>query len=269
MCIFCGTRWIICRARSLWNWSDLSGSNYIGLGTQYKYYIYNGGTYNDITPLYQAETLTNPFTTTNGSATLTVTDGNYAPNLGDFVIFSGGTAVGGLTISGEYQVTKLVSSVQYQIIAASNATSTATGGGTVTANYEYPTGLDIYTVGNGYGTGPYGGAAIQLTATLGSNPFASTSGSSTLTVTHTLHGLSNGNFVIFSGATTFAGIPAVVLNTVYAITYVNANSYTISIATIAPGMTASASTSGGGAAVSVLMQTGTRGWRGRNDLGVG
>lgn len=247
-------------ARSLWNWSDLSGSNYIGLGTQYKYYIYNGGTYNDITPLYQAETLTNPFTTTNGSATLTVTDGNYAPNLGDFVIFSGGTAVGGLTISGEYQVTKLVSSVQYQIIAASNATSTATGGGTVTANYEYPTGLDIYTVGNGYGTGPYGGAAIQLTATLGSNPFASTSGSSTLTVTHTSHGLSNGNFVIFSGATTFAGIPAVVLNTVYAITYVNANSYTISIATIAPGMTASASTSGGGAAVSVLMQTGTRGW---------
>ena len=37
--------------RSLWNWATLGGLNLIGLGTHLKFYIENGGTYNDITPL--------------------------------------------------------------------------------------------------------------------------------------------------------------------------------------------------------------------------
>jgi len=38
-------------ARSLWNWITLGGQNLIGIGTNIKFYIENGGTYNDITPL--------------------------------------------------------------------------------------------------------------------------------------------------------------------------------------------------------------------------
>lgn len=38
-------------ARSLWNWSNLTGDNYLGVGTNVKYYIEYGGKYNDITPL--------------------------------------------------------------------------------------------------------------------------------------------------------------------------------------------------------------------------
>jgi len=144
--------------RSLWSWlaGDLgAGASYLGVGTNTKYYIFSGGTYNDITPITQTSTLTNPFATNNGSPIVTVTDGTYTPNVGDFVIFSGGTAVGGLTISGEYQVASSVSSTQYTIQAASNATSTTTGGGTVTAQYEYPIGLNVYSVGTGWGAGPW------------------------------------------------------------------------------------------------------------------
>jgi hypothetical protein len=36
-------------ARSLWNWATLNGSNLLGVGTNLKYYIENGGVYNDIT----------------------------------------------------------------------------------------------------------------------------------------------------------------------------------------------------------------------------
>ena len=45
-------------ARSLHNWSALDGSNFLGLGTTFKYYIEEGGSFNDITP--------DRATTTNG-----------------------------------------------------------------------------------------------------------------------------------------------------------------------------------------------------------
>jgi len=61
--------------RSLWNWVDLSGNNFIGVGTTSKYYIYNGGTYNDITPIYYTSTLgTNPIASTASSTLVTITD---------------------------------------------------------------------------------------------------------------------------------------------------------------------------------------------------
>ena len=147
----------VCRA--LWVWLDAdagAGNSYIGVGTNTKYYIYFGGTYNDVTPIVQTDVLTNPFTTVNLSTTVTVTDATYNPSVGDFVTFSGGTAVGGLTISGDYQVQTAPSPTTYTITAASAATSGATGGGTVTAQYEYPSGLNVYTIGTGWGAGPWG-----------------------------------------------------------------------------------------------------------------
>ena len=37
--------------RSLWNWVTLGNYNLIGIGTHLKFYVYNGGVYNDITPI--------------------------------------------------------------------------------------------------------------------------------------------------------------------------------------------------------------------------
>ena len=64
--------------RSLWTWVDLSSNVFIGVGTTSKYYIYNGGTYNDITPITYTSTLgTNPISTTASSTSVTITDTAY------------------------------------------------------------------------------------------------------------------------------------------------------------------------------------------------
>jgi len=150
-------------ARSLWNWIDLDGANYLGIGTSKKYYIEYGGDYNDITFIFYSDTNllggtlgANPIATTSGSATVTITDGNYNPSLGDYVIITATATVGGLTIDGEYVVTSVPSTTTFTIEAASTASSTATGGGDVTLEYEYPIGLDVATIGTGWGTGPWG-----------------------------------------------------------------------------------------------------------------
>ena len=147
----------VCRSLCSWLDGDMGvGNVYVGLGTNTKYYIYSGGLYYDVTPIIHTSTLTNPFSTTSGSADVIVTDSTYRPNIGDYVIFSGATAVGGLTISGEYIVTAINPLTHYTITAASTATSTATGGGTVTAQYEYPVGLNVFTVGIGWNAGYWG-----------------------------------------------------------------------------------------------------------------
>ena len=74
--------------RSLWNWITLAFQNLVGVGTNLKFYILNGGIYHDITPIRATDTLTNPFqaaySTLNGgisdtATSLTVTSGtNFA-----------------------------------------------------------------------------------------------------------------------------------------------------------------------------------------------
>ena len=54
--------------RSLHNWIALDGSNYLSLGTTFKYYIEEGGTFNDITPIRATTTNGITFAATNGSA---------------------------------------------------------------------------------------------------------------------------------------------------------------------------------------------------------
>jgi hypothetical protein len=153
--------------RSLWTWAALAGQKYVGLGTNLKYYIAlaGGGLYNDVTPIRDTVTLTNPFSTTNGSPTVAVSDVAHGGVTGDFVTFSGATAVGGLTLNGEYQIT--VTTVDaYTITASSNASSTAgPGGGTVTAAYQINVGDEIQTGISGWGAGPWSGGGWGVGAT--------------------------------------------------------------------------------------------------------
>ena len=63
-------------ARSLWNWIDLNGNSYIGVGTSVKYYISSGGYYNDITPfstVTTTATASTGYSTLNGAINATVT----------------------------------------------------------------------------------------------------------------------------------------------------------------------------------------------------
>lgn len=142
--------------RSLWNWVTLGGNNLIGVGTNTKFYLAQGGQYYDITPIQSTVTLTNPFNTSINSTTVLVTDVAHGVTTGTYVTFSGATAVGGLTIDGEYQVT-VVSVDTYNITAATQASSTAgPGGGTVTAAYQVNAGPSYQIPLVGWGAGPWG-----------------------------------------------------------------------------------------------------------------
>jgi hypothetical protein len=146
--------------RSLWNWVTLGGQNLLAVGTNLKYYIESGGAYNDITPLRKtAATLgANPFATTNGSTTVVVTDSTGGWVSGDYVTYSGATAVGGLDLNGEYQLTTIgISTTTYSIQAATAATSTATGGGaSVLAAYQINVGSPYAVPLVGWGAGAWG-----------------------------------------------------------------------------------------------------------------
>lgn len=149
---------------SLWAWSTLGGPVYIGTGTNKKFYVSIGGAYYDITPVNTSETLTNPFATTNGSTTVVVTDPNGGFETGNYVAFSGATAVGGLDLNGDYEITELTATT-YSITAAAPATSTASGGGSVTADYQIPVGFPFNTPLSGWGGGPWGGGTWGVGST--------------------------------------------------------------------------------------------------------
>ena len=150
--------------RSLHNWVTLGGQNLIGVGTHLKFYISNVGNYNDITPLRSTVSLTNPFTTTSGSAVVTVTDSNGGYQNGDYVTFSNATAVGGLTLNGEFVVSLSVTTAanSYTITAASNASSSATGGGTVSAAYQINVGNPFAVPIEGWGASSWGSGAWNV-----------------------------------------------------------------------------------------------------------
>ena len=50
-------------ARSIWNWATLAGANYLGIGTNLKYYIEQGGQYYDITPIVTTTSYNNVLST--------------------------------------------------------------------------------------------------------------------------------------------------------------------------------------------------------------
>jgi hypothetical protein len=175
-----GTKFLgICR--SLWSWVTLGAQNLLGVGTNLKFYIENGGAYYDITPIRKTSTLTNPFSVTvtsnvgswgyltwgadvwGGSPIITdnivtVTDNAHGATNGSYItIYYPGAAptVGGLTIpTGEYVIT-YVSANTYTITVSGTATSTATGGGTVYISYQTNVGPEYSVPLIGWGAGAW------------------------------------------------------------------------------------------------------------------
>jgi hypothetical protein len=159
----------------------LARDQYVGVGTNLKYYIDEGGFYNDVTPLRlttSAGAVT--FAATNGSSELTVTHTNHGAVVNDFVTYSGAASLGGLitatVLNQEYYVTEVVNTGSYKIkaraagtsisdityegqlnpsLVAANGSDTGNGGGSVVGKYQINTGLDIGVSGAGWGAGTW------------------------------------------------------------------------------------------------------------------
>ena len=162
---------LIGSARALHSWISLGGNKYLGIGTTNKYYIEEGGTYNDVTPVRKTTTNAATFAATNGSSTLTVTDSAHGAVNGDFVTFSSAVSLGGNVIASvlnqEYQITLVTGTNTYEITAkdtsgdtvTANSSDSGNGGSSTDAVYLANSGLDVYVQSTGWGVGPWGAGA--------------------------------------------------------------------------------------------------------------
>ena len=174
-----GVKSFLGTARSLHPWRDLSGSRLVGLGTDLKFYIEEGGAYNDITPIRTTTAAGEvTFSATDGSSVVEITDLGHGAITGDFVTFSGAASLGGNVIAGvlnqEYQITEVIDSDTYTIqvreagtsipsitvdgelvptLVVANSSDTGDGGASVVGAYQVNIGLSTAIFGNGWGAG--------------------------------------------------------------------------------------------------------------------
>lgn len=162
--------------RSMWNWVTLKQYNLLGVGTNLKFYVEDGGDYYDITPIRDINLNSTTFaavTTAPYSSTITVTDSGAANlNVDDFVTFTFAVSLGGnITadiLNQEYQIATVISGTSYTIEARavspiampgapvlSNASDVGDGGAATDSAYQLSVGFDIATIGTGWGTGPW------------------------------------------------------------------------------------------------------------------
>ena len=159
-------------ARRLHNWVALDGSDFLGIGTELKYYIEEGQTFNDITPIRSTTSAGDvTFSATNGSTTITVTDPAHGANVNDFVTFSGASSLGGAITAAvlniEYKIVAIISSNSYTVTSAvaANGSDTGNGGGSIVGTYQLNTGLNTTVGGTGWGAGQWSGTTSGALST--------------------------------------------------------------------------------------------------------
>ena len=152
--------------RSLWNWVTLRQYNLMGVGTNLKFYVEDGGEYYDITPIREINGNTpsvgppvvnaSTISLTASGTVLTISDSaSDSLQVNDFVTIAGAGTIGGVNINGEYQITEVLTGTAYTVTLATPTTG-SNSDATITLTYQINTGFDIYTIGTGWGTGPWG-----------------------------------------------------------------------------------------------------------------
>jgi len=167
--------------RALHPWQTISLANYMGVGTNVKYYILYGGAYYDVTPLRATTSAGDvTFAATDGSSIITVTETAHGAIIGDFVTFSGAATLGGLVtaevLNQEYQVETVPSANTFTIIArevnpvsritvngiytpvavTANSSDSGNGGGSTVGAYQLNIGLNTSITGDGWNAGTWG-----------------------------------------------------------------------------------------------------------------
>jgi len=143
-------------ARDMHAWVALDGTRYNAIGTDRKLYVLEEGLAYDITPIRKTSALTNPFTT-NATTSVVVTDAGHGCAKGDFVTFDSFSAIDGLDMNKEFEITSVPNTAAYVVTHTSAASgSTASGGGTGNAKYQISVGPELSTSAFGWGTDSWG-----------------------------------------------------------------------------------------------------------------
>ena len=169
-------------ARALHHWDDNSGIKYAAIGTNRILYVYSGGIFYDIHPIKATTSLSNAFSTTNGSKTVTLTfSSDHNINKFDIILLDTFTAITGSDfVSGDFtdkkfMVTSIPTSTTLTIEMDSNESgSGASTSGGIRVQHYYSVGPAVEVASTGWSLGSWGGQqAGQFTSTLSSSINAS------------------------------------------------------------------------------------------------
>ena len=139
-------------ARDMHAYVALDGTRYNAIGTDRKLYIIEEGNAFDITPIRETQALTNPFTT-NATTSVVVTDTGHGAQKGDFVTFDSFSAIDGLDMNKEFEVTSVPNNNAYVVTTTAAASgSTSGGGGSGNAKYQISIGPEFSVPAFGWGT---------------------------------------------------------------------------------------------------------------------
>jgi hypothetical protein len=170
------------RNTAIHHFVNTSGIKYAALGTSSILYAYSGGIFYDIHPIKSTTTLTSAFTTTNGSATVTVTFASaHGMNKGDIILLDNFTSITNSNFASgdfndiKFMVASIPTDTTITITMSSNESgSGATTSGGIRVRHYYPVGPAVETATTGWGLGSWGGQAQgQFTSTLSSSINAS------------------------------------------------------------------------------------------------
>ena len=152
------TNTLIGVVRDAHHWVALDGTRLAALGTDKKLYIYANDLIYDITPERQANnSVSNIFTTTNGSADVTVNITGHGANEGDIVTFSSTSGLSGTSFTAEnfdrsFQIQSITSANAFVIEQDATESTGSVTTGTSSASFDITPGPAFSTFGYGWGT---------------------------------------------------------------------------------------------------------------------
>jgi len=151
--------------RGLHHFLNTAGRRYAIIGTNRILYAFSGDVFYDIHPIKTTTTLTNAFSTTNGSAVVTITFStahNMSPQ--DIILLDNFTTITGSNFGAsdfdnkKFMITSVPTSTTLTVTMPSNESgSGATTSGGIRVQHYYPVGTAVQEKGYGWGLGSYGG----------------------------------------------------------------------------------------------------------------
>ncbi len=203
--------------RGLHHFVNSLSRKYAIIGTNRILYAFSGGVYYDIHPIKSTTTLTNAFTTTNGSAEVTITfSGAHGISAQDIILLDSFSSITNSDFGAsdfndkKFMVTTVPTSSTITITMPSNESgSGATTSGGIRVQHYYPVGPAVQAKGFGWSLGSWGGEVAGEPSTTLQNGINSSVTTGIILVDSSQFPTSGTNFIIIgSEEISYTGIAA-------------------------------------------------------------
>ena len=175
-------------ARALHQFTNSEGRKYSIIGSNRILYAYSGGVFYDIHPIKSTTTLTNAFSTTNGSTTVTINfSTDHGITAGDIILLDNFSTATNSDYAAanfddiRFMVTTVPSSNTVTItMPSAESGSGASESGGIRVQHYYKVGPDVQTQGFGWSLGSWGGQEVGAFTTVLSSDISAAATSITL-----------------------------------------------------------------------------------------